>query len=141
MGSRKVIYLIVIFLLVISIVYIPGFVGEEENEICIHKGCNEPIWEGSDEYCIFHDPDPNKDKVLLEQKLKEKIENKDYNFSGFIFPENISFPDMIFEKKVNFTNAVFYGKIDFSGITLIDADFSNAVFEEAVHFNDLNCTD
>ncbi|MCK4432975.1 MAG: pentapeptide repeat-containing protein, partial [Methanomicrobia archaeon] len=136
--SRKPIYFILIFVLLLSFCYFPVVVGEDET--CIHEGCNEPIWDGSNEYCIFHDPDPNKDKVLFEQKLKEKIERGDtdsYDFSGFVFPADIDFfkghkfkyaifDGATFKGNANFSNAHFYGNIDFSG----------AIFENAASFND-----
>ncbi|MCK4247163.1 MAG: pentapeptide repeat-containing protein [Methanomicrobia archaeon] len=153
------IYFILILTLLLSFGYFPVVVGGDET--CIHEGCNEPIWEESDEYCIFHDPDPNKDKVLFEQKLKEKIERGDtdsYDFSGFVFPYVI-FKDITFEKYVDFNNAHFHGGIDFSGAifkkgasfndatfhSLADfkgtqfltsaPKFDNAIFEKETHFN------
>jgi|GEM_PF-865031 len=78
MGSRKVIYVIVIFLLVISIVHFPGVVGEED-----------------------------KHRVITEEEFQDKLKNKDYDFSWCVFP---------FE-------------VNLSGLTLTNADFSNAIFE------------
>ena len=53
--------------------------------------CPEPTWKGSKKYCIFHDPSPEKDIELFKQKLKEKLDKKDYGFVGYCFPEEVNF--------------------------------------------------
>ena len=35
------------------------------------------------------DPSPERDTELFRQKLKEKLDKKDYVFSGYFFPEKI----------------------------------------------------
>jgi len=158
---RKIIYLILISVLLFSLTS-HGVVGGEEYQNCTYKGCEEPIWKGSDKYCIFHDPNPDKDKVLFEQKLKEKIEKdrikkEKYDFSGFVFPY-ANFKGFKFDKYADFSNAHFYGNINFSGAifqngvsftgatfhSLADFEetqflnnapkFDNAIFEKEVHF-------
>ncbi|MCK4310012.1 MAG: pentapeptide repeat-containing protein [Methanomicrobia archaeon] len=138
--SRKMIYFILILTLLLSFGYFPVVVGGDET--CIHEGCNEPIWEESDEYCIFHDPDPNKDKVLFEQKLKEKIERGDtdsYDFSGFVFPAPIDFSKYTSTFiDADFSNAVFEEEVNFKGATFKgeETKFRNTVFKRNAHFED-----
>ncbi|KYK27827.1 MAG: hypothetical protein AYK19_21195 [Theionarchaea archaeon DG-70-1] len=60
---------------------------DEETGEYIEGQCPEKIWLGSEEYCIFHDPSLDKDTELFEQKLKEKLVKKDFNFRGYFFPE------------------------------------------------------
>jgi len=141
MGSRKVIYVIVIFLLVISIVYIPGVVGKEECQTCAYEGCEICVWDESDEYCIFHDPDPDKNRDLFLDELQKRMDIGNYDFSGFVFPRNIttvfSSPhhSYHFDKKVYFKNAVFWSYTSFTDITFEEgADFSGAIFKAGTDF-------
>ena len=69
------------------------------------KKCPEKIWSGSKEYCIFHDPSPEKDSELFGKKLNEKLETKDYDFKGYFFPEGICFGNSEFEERANFSEA------------------------------------
>ena len=54
----------------------------------VEKRCQEETWEGSDEFCIFHDPSPEKDVDLFKEKLEEQIESETekHNFTGYCFP-------------------------------------------------------
>jgi len=47
MGLRKMMYVIVIFLLVISIVYIPGFVGEGHGKVLYQEDVDRMLNEGN----------------------------------------------------------------------------------------------
>jgi len=48
------------------------------NEKCKYRGCDEDIWEKSDEnLCIFHDPQLDKKNPEKIKKLVEKCRNKD----------------------------------------------------------------
>ena len=85
--------------------------------------CGRPIF---DNYrCIFHS-----DWIRAEKKQKfndifwkeferQKREDEVYDFSGFIFPESISFDNILFEKNTYFRKAQFLGKT---------TDFVNAKF-------------
>jgi hypothetical protein len=108
--------------------------------------CSEEIWEGSHEFCIFHDPSKEKDVKLFNQKLQEKLDKKDYNFRGYHFPEDVDFSGKNFEKDVYFTGANFqevnfsganFKYVDFSGANFKYVDFSGANFQEAC-FNGAN---
>ena len=45
----------------------------------IERSCPHDTWEGSDEFCIFHDPSPYKDRDLFIEKLKEQMESEKEN--------------------------------------------------------------
>lgn len=96
--------------------------NEEKQEYTTRK-CLEEIWEETQDFCIFHEPSPEKDTVLFEQKLREKLEKKDYNFRGCYFLENTDF------SRENFEDAAF-----FDGATFQGASFDHAVFK-MVSFN------
>ncbi|WP_321468816.1 pentapeptide repeat-containing protein [Halarcobacter sp.] len=98
---------------------------------------------------------------------KEKIRNKDYDFSYVIFPyfidggiffdkdasyifekevnfakaifmANVNFVNIIFEKKVNFKNVVFVEKVRFDKIYFKSGvDFKHSVFQKKAEFNSL----
>ncbi|MBU7047531.1 MAG: pentapeptide repeat-containing protein [Theionarchaea archaeon] len=95
------------------------------------KKCPEKIWPGSKEYCIFHDPSPEKDSELFRKKLKEKLEMKDYVFRGYYFPAKIVFSNFKFKERVDFNGATFQKDAYFSGPTFQYADFSGATFQYA----------
>ena len=71
---------------------------DKEKEKPVKKQCPEEIWTGSKEYCIFHDPSEKKDTKLFGQKLKEKLNKKDYNFKGYWFLEEADFKEWKFQK-------------------------------------------
>jgi len=121
MGSRKVIYVIVIFLLVISILSVPVVVGEEND----------------------------KHKVITEEEFHTKLEKGDYNFSWCKFPFKVDlsgftltdadFSNAIFEKGANFNKVTFEGETNFIGTDFGDnADFSAAIFKSSTIFYKAN---
>lgn len=98
--------------------------------------CHEKIWEGSGIYCIFHDPSPKKDSRLFEQKLREKIDNKDFNFQKYCFPEDWSFSDIEFNKSTSFLQTRFLGAVSFCNVVFQrDADFRGTIFQENANFS------
>lgn len=118
--------------------------------------CDKTVWEKSDKYCIFHEP--NKDAEDFEQWNQELKKKKDRNFAGYHFPaEGVSFANTIFEQKadfsyvtfhgeaifveavfcqsVSFLKACFQGEADFSGVEFHqDANFTGAVFQQEADF-------
>ncbi len=89
-------------------------------------------------YCIFHASAEEKTEEEFKQALKKYIEeikkeNKDHNFSLFIFVGEINFSkdlNIIIFKNANFSGATFednanFAKTIFEG----DANFGNATFE------------
>jgi len=55
----------------------------------------------------------NKYKIITEEEFQDRLERGDYDFSWCVFPF----------------------KVDLSGLTLTDADFSNAIFENNMDFS------
>lgn len=96
----------------------------EYTDKLIEVQCSQEIWEGSKKYCIFHDPSQNKDIELFRNKMREKLERKDYKFTGYYFLEDLDLSNFKFEEDVNFRKCVFYG----------NAFFNNAIFHEMVDF-------
>jgi len=95
------------------------------------RQCPEETWSGSEKYCIFHDPSLEKDTELFEQKLKEKLVKKDYNFRGYCFPEWTNFVSIEFEEYADFIDAAFQKGANFSGAAFQHAGFSGAAFQHA----------
>lgn len=96
--------------------------------------CPEPAFEGSD-YCIFHKPRKTEEEAkLFQEKIEDKLQNKDYVFIGFYFPSTIDFASLLkthpptkppaFEKDIDFKGSTF-GK---------DASFSNVIFDRMADF-------
>ena len=81
-----------------------------------------------DKLCVFHITKEKKGLSVEEfnELIFERIKEKKYNFSGFVFPYNFSFFDSIkkipikFDDKVNFSNARFEGDVDFNGTEFLD---------------------
>jgi uncharacterized protein YjbI with pentapeptide repeats len=102
------------------------------------RQCTVSTWEGSDEYCIFHDPSPDKDVDLFKEELKEQMQSKakKYNFRGYYFPKNWNyFEEREFESNVNFKEATFNGKVSFKNAKFQYADFRESTFSEYSTFN------
>jgi len=109
------------------------------------KVCQVAMWDGAscgrelydDEYCIFHSRKPDKDGGLFQKKLDDIFKEesfKIYDFSNFIFPEEISFPYVI-DKKIIFRNATFSGFILFyDTIFQKEADFEGTTFQGRTQF-------
>jgi len=113
-----------------------SYIWKEKDEKLIKsikKSCSYETWEGSDEFCIFHDPSSNKDRDLFIQKLEEQIqsETEKHSFHGCIFPKNWDyFKNYEFKINVDFRKTTFQDA-DFSEATFQDADFSEATFKDA----------
>lgn len=101
---------------------------------CGDYKCGRPLYK--DGYCIFHskEVEDKKDKfnnAFGKEFERQKKYEKEYDFSGFVFPEDIlfKFKEIEFEKKVCFRKAKFCGKIDFCGAKFYKmADFNNTEF-------------
>jgi uncharacterized protein YjbI with pentapeptide repeats len=94
----------------------------------VEKQCSRETWEGSDEYCIFHDPSPDKDVDLFKENLEEQLQSETdrYYFVGYFFPEG----------GCNFKNQEFTIDADFREATLQDADFGGATFQGTAGFEE-----
>ena len=107
------------------------------------KRCLEEIWEGSDEFCIFHDPSPEKDLQLFKEgvEVQMRSETKKHNFIGYCFPAkwdffegkefkiDADFREATFQD-ANFFGATFQCVADFRGATFQNANFRGATFED-----------
>ena len=118
--------------------------------------CPREVWRRSKKYCIFHDVSKDKNIGLFRQKLNEKLENKNFDFKGYFFPEELKFSNMEFNNIADFTRNTFQGDIDFTKttfkknvvfneatfqkkavfkeVTFQDASFDNAIFQQNVVF-------
>jgi hypothetical protein len=90
----------------------------KEAESCRHKMhgsnlCGRQLYD--DDFCIFHSKDLEKKKkhynaaFLVEFKRQEK-KDPVFDFTGFIFPNSISFEDKVFLKNTYFSYAKFLGE-------------------------------
>ena len=97
----------------------------------IHE-CNESALKDSKEgYCIFHERSEDKDIAEFQAKVDKKIQNQDYDFTGFYFPKEVNFSFQIFTKDVCFWNAVFKEETDLGEVRFEKgADFRGAEFKE-----------
>lgn len=105
--------------------------------------CKEPAQLGKD-FCIFHDPDPEKDVQEFDQKLEEQLDgegaNPKYIFIGYQFPKEFNYwPEALkrktFVEYASFSEARFRGTADFVGANFKeDVDFKNTHFVEEANF-------
>jgi uncharacterized protein YjbI with pentapeptide repeats len=103
------------------------------------KICNKPLHD--DKHCIFHSEDIEGKKGQFEDFFWKEFERQTeqherYDFTGFVFPGDISFEYLEFNKVyTNFEKAKFHGKADFRrAIFFGDAEFHKAKFFGAVDF-------
>jgi uncharacterized protein YjbI with pentapeptide repeats len=102
------------------------------------KTCGRELYDG--EYCIFHsiDIEGKKEKfndAFWKEFERQKDHEKIYDFTGFVFPVEISFTGKIFEKDVHFMQAKFSEKAYFVGVQFgREAVFENAQFSGVADF-------
>jgi hypothetical protein len=77
----------------------------EQISLFLHYKCNREALPG-DEHCIFHSKDieRKKDKfndAFWEEFERQKEHEEEYNFTGIVFPGDISFEDKEFEKDIS----------------------------------------
>jgi uncharacterized protein YjbI with pentapeptide repeats len=93
-----------------------------------------------DEHCIFHSENIEGKKKEFDKKFRKEFESqkerKDkHDFTGFVFPEDISFEGIEFKKNVMFDHAQFSGVTDFKGVKFSRiAFFRDAKFSGKTHF-------
>jgi uncharacterized protein YjbI with pentapeptide repeats len=111
--------------------------NQENSDSKICPICGRPTHEKS-KYCIFHASAEEKTEEDFKKALKEYVheiekENKDHNFSFFIFMGEIDFSkdlNITIFTNANFGGATFEDNANFEGITFEgDANFGNATFE------------
>jgi uncharacterized protein YjbI with pentapeptide repeats len=77
-----------------------------------------PEYQGTG-YCVLHYPGEEKNKEAFLKVIKSKLDEKDYNFGGTVFPEGTA----------NFEEFEFDDDVYFSGVTLLgEARFAKATF-------------
>jgi len=96
--------------------------------------------------CICHSEKPDKDDNAFQSEIDAMLERKDYDFGGFVFPDDAWFGGRVFDGPAwfvaatfqgaaNFAPATFEGEADFGGATFQgDAYFFEATFQGAAHF-------
>ena len=90
------------------------------------KNCKEKSLKNSD-YCIFHDPNPDKDLNFFNKKIEEQCKRKDFNFIGYHFPRKWRFVNEKFEEYTDFRSAKFY-----------DVNFYGNIFHKGTTFKLVN---
>jgi hypothetical protein len=89
-------------------------------------------------YCVLHFPAKEK-SVDFEKALRRKLDQKDFDFSGVWFPDELSFEGFEFKGTANFPFAIFSAHTDFSFATFSsDANFNSATFSAVADFK--GCT-
>jgi len=93
---------------------------------CKYENCKEPAITPKSKFCIFHAPTEEKGaaKNVINKRIEAKINNGDYNFRGYIFPNNIEFgrkeknkiQGYVFDASVDFSHAIFEGDVDFTDV-------------------------
>src|SRR6185295_6084078 len=86
-------------------------------------------------YCVLHYP--SQDKVdSFREALRKKIENRDFNFAGVRFPEDVDFRRFVFDSTAFFGDATFDACVDFSYATFKgQASFNYATFRGVASFH------
>jgi uncharacterized protein YjbI with pentapeptide repeats len=114
---------------------------------CKYDGCERPPYD-QDGRCICHSRRPDKNLSGFELEIRTMLSDKNYDFSGFVFPVKMDFSKREFEAPVKFASSVFRGLVSFERTTLKggadfrnaefigDADFGHAVFENEADFRD-----
>jgi hypothetical protein len=119
--------------------------SEEKGAICgykqtIIKTCNRPLYD--DKHCIFHSEDIERKKNnfrldFWKEFERQKEQEENYDFIGFVFPEDISFEWKVFDKKTDFTRSQFSGLAHFNYAKFSEIiSFAEAQFSEIVAFGE-----
>jgi len=106
--------------------------GESMRSACLE----EPFYKEREgkRYCVLHFPSRQK-SVDFNKALQRKLENKDFNFQGVWFPDELCFSECDFTTEVSFRNAIFRAKADFRcAIFRAEADFRYAIFRAEADF-------
>jgi uncharacterized protein YjbI with pentapeptide repeats len=95
--------------------------------------CNRPLYDY--EHCVFHSKDIEGKKADFEDSFwkefeRQRTQGEKYDFTGFVFPDDISFEEIEFEKDVSFNNAQFSGEAYFG-----EAQFSGEAYFGEVQFS------
>jgi Pentapeptide repeats (9 copies) len=113
----------------------PTFVCDCEERM--RSACaGEPFYkehEGN-HYCVLHFPGKEKSEDF-KRALERKLADKDFNFRGVWFPDELSFSHFSFSGKLDFGGATFNAKVNFNSARFrAEAYFSSATFIASVYF-------
>jgi uncharacterized protein YjbI with pentapeptide repeats len=106
--------------------------------------CQNPTWALDPEgLCILHSREKDKDPEAFDRFVKEKLDMKEYDFSGVFFPGSFSFSKRKFEKQASFSFAEFAGIVDFSEaefglVRFQSVKFGMRVIFDSTKFNDIS---
>jgi hypothetical protein len=85
-------------------------------------------------YCVLHFPGKEK-SVDFKTALHRKLDNKDFNFRGLWFPDELSFDEFNFSAEADFSFATFSAEVNFSSVTFsTEASFRSAIFSAGASF-------
>jgi hypothetical protein len=106
-------------------------------DVLVREACaGEPFYrelEGK-RYCVLHFPSKEK-SADFEKALQQKLENKDFNFRGVWFPDELKFSRFTFNAPADFSSAKFSAEANFSSATFsAAANFSSGTFSAAAYF-------
>jgi uncharacterized protein YjbI with pentapeptide repeats len=86
-------------------------------------------------YCVLHFPGKEK-SADFKAALQRKLDNKDFDFRGVWFPDEVSFEGFDFSSEANFHFATFSADVNFSSTTFsAEANFSSATFSAWADFS------
>jgi hypothetical protein len=115
-------------------------IQEKSEETCNYmmhnqERCGIKLYDN--EYCIFHSNDIERKRDEFKDAFWQEFDRQNSrdevnDFTGFVFPDELSFENITFDKKVYFNNARFFGKAKFGG----DQFSGNASFVEAQFHDD-----
>src|SRR6266480_4358248 len=100
--------------------------GEEMRSACV----GEPFYKEHEgkRYCVLHFPSQEK-SADFQKAVQRKLDNKDFNFQGVWFSDELSFFRFDFTGIANFDSATFNAEVDFSSAVLrAGANFSSTIF-------------
>jgi hypothetical protein len=125
----------------------PGFVCDCEDSMRSACGGKSFEYAGGKSFCALHLPNVNK-RGEFQKAFQSKIENKDFNFRGVWFPDEVSFARFDFSTAADFSDTTFSAAANFSEATFAKgetkfiratfrgkADFGRATFAEGAHAN------
>jgi len=85
-------------------------------------------------YCLLHFPGKEK-REAFKVVFQRKLENKDFNFRGVWFPDQLSFEDYEFRTEAHFNAATFSDEVYFLNVTFsAKTYFSGATFNADAYF-------
>jgi hypothetical protein len=94
---------------------------KKEKKTCNHtmhndKACGRELYDN--EHCISHSEDYEGKKSLFNDAFRKEFERqkkceKEYDFSGFLFPDKIQFASGTFDKDIYFQRSVFLKYVNF----------------------------